>query len=175
MNFTGDISQRPEYKWTVLTMSGLKIIFPPAPDILASQTSYLSGRTWEILPTLHCQPDCHSADLTPPVDQSDWVRGDLWGRRGGPAGRGSRGRLGRGNVCEPRSSCCGRQAGVSPAHPRLCSSRRATFWKEERRVKIVRAGTLNKHGIVRLHHQDVGCTANWEDIKDLLSLRLLDC
>ena len=29
MNFTGDISQRPEYKWTVLTMNGLKIIFPP--------------------------------------------------------------------------------------------------------------------------------------------------
>ena len=24
MNFTGDISQRPEYKWTVLTMKGIE-------------------------------------------------------------------------------------------------------------------------------------------------------
>ena len=126
MHLTGDISQRPEYKWAVLTMNGLKMIFPP--DIPASQTSYLSVRTLEILPS----EGWHCVDLTPPVGQSDWVRGDLWGRQGVPAGRGSRGRLRRGNVCEPRSSCCGRQGGVSPGHPQLCSSRRVTFWNDDR-------------------------------------------
>ena len=65
MNFTGDISQRPEYKWAVLTMNGLKMIFPP--DIPASQTSYLSVRTLEILQS----EDWDCGGWTAPAARSD--------------------------------------------------------------------------------------------------------